>query len=194
MRTTEFDFAGVENQAKAKKRKRKVIIGSAVAAAVLIPGAAWAAVNIFGFGSFEADAAANGTITVAPGTTSLTKTLAPGETVGVKGNVTNGNDYKITVTDLYVKKSTLAVTGGTPAECDISFAGGVDAPMPKVGGGDEGPNTAVKFTLPGGGVEIPAGPGYTKQIVVNNVIKQASTATKMCGVKADYAVGAKVGS
>ncbi len=193
MRTTEFDFSGAEQQAKTKKRKRKVVIASVIGAAVLIPGAAWAAVNIFGFGNFEAAAAANGTLQIVDGTAGLTKTLAPGQTVGVKGNVKNTNDYDITVTDLYVKKAGLQVTGGDNATvCKVSFAGGTDAAYPKAdGSGFEANGTAVKFELATPAV-IPA--GFTKQITVADVIKQDASATKMCGVKADYAVGAKVGN
>lgn len=171
--------------------RKQIIVASAAGAVLLAPAAAFAAVQIFGFGDFTGTAAANGTLQVVNGTAGLTKTLAPGQTVGVKGNVKNPNDYPIKVTDLYVKNSSVAISGGSATECKITLNGGTAAAFPKPEGGFEAAGTATKFTLPTA-VEIPA--GFTVQVTVPNVIKQDDSATKMCGVSASYAVGGIVGS
>ncbi len=189
---TTDDLAPVTAPAAPKnKRKRKIAIAAVAALAVGVPATAWAAVNFFGFGSFEQGPAAAGTIAITNG--ALANTLAPGQTVGVKGNVKNTNDYPITVKSLYIKKSSMALlpAGAAQADCKITPMPGADVAFPKPDGTDEGPNTGIKYNL---ATPVVIQPGFTTTVTVPNVIKQDASATKMCGVKADYAVEFAAGS
>ncbi len=178
----------VQHSAAPKRNRKKIIAGAAIAG-VLIPGAAWAAVNLFGFGTFTQAAGTTKVLTI-EGTPTTTKTLVPGQTVGVKGNVKNSNDFPVKVTGIIVKKGSEKTTGGTAEQCMITFApGGKTAEFPKNGDDPAVPgSTAFDLKTP---VEIPA--GFTKEIVVADVLKQDSKAKVLCGVSAEYAVVAVVG-
>lgn len=177
------------NADKPKRNRRKIIVVSALAAVLVLPAAAWAAVNLFGFGTFE-QAAGTATELQIIGTPTTTKSLAPGQTVGVTGVVRNPNDYPIKVTGIIIKKDSVQVTGGTATECKLTFGpAGAPAEFPA-----HAPDAAVAgstgFAV-SPSVEIPA--NDQRAVTVANVIKQDSSATKLCGVKAAYAVVGIVG-
>jgi hypothetical protein len=189
----ETDLAHVQAAPSGRKRfwtKKKIVAGG-IAAAVLVPTAAWAAVTLFGFGDFNAAAATPGTLNIV-GTPTTTKTLAPGTTVGVTGNVQNPNDYAVSVTGIIVKNSTFTVTGGSASECKVGPAsGGTTTTFPKEGSTAAIANGGTQYNL-AAPVNVPA--NSTVTVTVPNVITQDASATAFCGVTAHYAVAGTVGS
>lgn len=170
------------------KRKKALVLGIP-AGALAFSGAAWAAVAIFGFGSFTSAASATNELTIV-GTPSLSNSLVPGQSAGVKGVVRNTNDFPITVSSIIIKKDSTTVTGGTPAECQITLhERGTSATYPARGTAASVPGSTAFSVTP---VTIPAGGDVL--VTVPNVVKQAAAATKLCGVTADYAVVGAVGS
>jgi hypothetical protein len=191
VRTTEFDFAGTEKTAKNKRRKRVVVV-SAIAAVVLLPIAAYAAVLLFGFGTVSAQAATNAKLTVQDGA-KLTKTLAPGGTAGLKAKVTNENDFKVEVTGLIVNAAPGSFTI-TPdqGQCQLDFApGGTDTTLPAHGSYGDGPGKL--YALSAGDV-VSLNPGETKEITFPDFVKQSADATTFCGFTADYGVQGRTAS
>lgn len=174
--------------------KKKFVVGG-VAAAVLVPSAAWAAVTLFGFGDYTASAGVSTNLAVL-GTPTFTKTLAPGETVGLKVSVKNPNTFPVKVTDLIAKKSASSIIppiGKTVAACAMSAATGsatVDFPAEGLSAGITDGGT--EFAAGGGGTIIP--PGDTTEITFPAVVTQASTATALCGVSGHYAIKGQAGS
>jgi hypothetical protein len=178
-----------------KARRRKIIVVSAIVGTLAAPAAAWAAVALFGFGSFSSAATTTQNLTIV-GTPTTTGPLAPGETVGVKGDVKNPNGFPVKVTGIIVRKGSETTTGGTPAECDISLhPRGTTVDFP--GDSNATPSTS---TVANGGTQftlasaVTIAPNATVTITVADVIKQNASATKLCGVGAEYAVRAIVGS
>lgn len=177
---------------KSRKRwgKKKIAFASGVALVGVIPAAAWAAVNIFGFGTFDAAAAATQNLTVNNTTATLTGSLTPGNTVGAKADVTNPNDYPVTVTGVVLRNSTLAVTAKAPATAADQTS--CETTVHPVG-------TAGTYPGPGGGagtvqtiaanVTIPA--GQTRTVTVPSAVKQDASGTALCAVHADFAVVAQ---
>ncbi len=195
MRTTEFDFAGAEKQAKTAKRQRKVVIASVVGAAILIPGAAWAAVTLFGIGSFAADSTVTtGEITILTGAdtpTQVTPALAPGQSAGVKIPVRNNNSYPVKVTGVIVKNGSLTYTNGTAGQCDIAVNGtAATFPANKDGGNGGG----GKLTSLAAADTVTLNPGDQTYVTFPNVFTQQASATKICGVGAEFAVTGIAGS
>ena len=166
----------------AKRRSRKIWALAAVGT-VFAGGAAFAAVQLFGYGSIDAQAATMKNLTVSGA--HLTGSLVPGKSVGGASDVGNGNDFDVKVTGVIVQDSSLAVTG---AGCDAGSLtlNGTSATYPGPGGGA---GHLITLTTP---VTIAAGEGKT--VTVANVVSQASTATALCGVKANFAVVASVGN
>lgn len=176
---------------KGSTKKRKLIIAGVAAAAVLVPTAAWAAVDLFGFGSFNSSAATTTNLTV-NGTPTLDGTLVPGQTRGVTGSVHNPNDFPVKVNQIILKNASLTVTppsGSTAADCKISIAGGAPGTYPAHAGNASAPGTVFTLSAP---VTVPA--GGDANVAVSSVVKQDASATVLCGVKGDYAVRAQVGS
>lgn len=167
-----------------KSKKRWAIIASVAGGALLIPAVAFAAVLLFGFGTFSADASAPTPLTV--DNVSLTKTLAPGQTVGAKGIVHNPNDFPVTVTSVIVQDSSVAVSGAGCQISSLSLHGTPGVTYPGAGGGT-GHRQAISAAT-----EIPA--GGAEWVTVPASVSQAAGADAMCGVSAKFAVQAQVGS
>lgn len=164
-------------------RRKKVIAASAMVGVVMVPAAAWAAVELFGFGQIDAGAATVANLTVDNSTAVLTAKLMPGTTVGAKANVTNSNDFPVTVTAVIVRNQTLAVTPNTAACQNSVHVVGTATTWP---GTEGGPGTLQAIA---GNVTIPA--GQTRTVTVPQAVKQDEAATVLCGIKADFAVRAQ---
>lgn len=166
-----------------KRNKRKLALIGVPVAIVLTAGGAWAAVNLFGFGSIDSDAANLKNLTVSQA--KLTGSLVPGKSVGGSAEVGNENDFDVKVSAVILRDSSLQPKG---AGCDPASltVGGTPATWPGSGGGA---GHRIELASP---VTIPAGQG--RNIAVANVVSQAASASALCGVKADFAVVASVGN
>lgn len=185
--TTEILEQPVKHRAatSGSKRNRKRLVVAGTAALIVAGGAgtAWAAYALFGFGQINTDAAVTQNLTVNNTSAQLTGTLVPGKTVGAKAVVTNPNDFAVTVTNVIVRNSTLAVNPNT-AECQNTVhVIGSATTWPGEGGG---PGTlqalAANVTIAG---------GESAWVTVPNAVKQDASATTLCGIKADFAVKAQ---
>lgn len=192
---TEADLAAEAMPTSHKKstKRRKMIIAGVAAAAILVPSAAWAAVELFGFGSINAAASTTSNLTV-NGTPTLDHKLVPGQTVGVSGSIHNPNDFAVTVNQVILRNASLHATppsGSTEAQCKISLAGGTSGStsFPPHGGASAEPGTVFTLASP---VNVPA--NGDANVTVPNVVKQDASASILCGFTADYAVRAQVGS
>lgn len=169
-----------------KNKKKKVAFVSAVVAAFAIPGVAWAAIELFGFGSIDAAAATTQNLTVNNSSAQLTGKLVPGSTVGSKATVTNPNTFDVKVTGVILKVDSLAVTPNS-AECNTTVHPiGTATTWPGTGGGAGLLQTVAEQ------VTIPA--GQTVWVEVPEAVRQDASASTLCGVKADFAVRGQVGS
>jgi hypothetical protein len=167
--------------------KKKLAVIGGVTATFLIPAAAWAAVTLFGFGTFDADAATTQNLTVNNATAHLTGKLVPGATVGAKADVTNPNDFPVSVTGVLVQNNSVAVSPATPACADsVHLIGTAGPTYPGTGGGAS--------TKQDSGAPVTIAPGATVTITVPQSVKQDASATTLCGVHANFAVVAQVGS
>jgi len=175
---------------KRKFTRKQIVIASVLGAVIIAPPAAYAAVKIFGFGSFE-QAAGTPTALQITGTPTTTKTLAPGQTVGVKGIVKNTNDFPVKITSIVIKKdSETVVPAADAAACKISLVAPASTTTFPEGNGST-PAASPVYNL---STAVTIQPGFSTEIVVPNVVTQDATATKLCGIKADYAVIGEVGS
>lgn len=179
---TSTQYNGAHAKPRWSKRK-KVITASALVGALMVPVAAWAAVELFGYGRIEAGAATVSNLTVDNSSAVLTAKLLPGTTVGAKANVTNGNDFPVTVTAVIVRNSTLAVTPNSAGCVNSVHVVGSATTWPGAGGG-VGTLQAIaeNVTIPAGG---------TKTVTVPQAVKQDESATVLCGISADFAVRAQ---
>lgn len=180
-----------------KRNRKKIAFISAVATVLLAPVAAWAAVQLFGFGTFSADAATPGILTIngGPNAPHTTGTLAPGQTVGVTGSVHNPNDYPVQITEIAVKTSSLHATppaGHVESECKITLVGGTTTATGFPAHAPDGALPGTRFTPTGAPITI--APGGDANVTVVGIIHQDSTASVMCGVTGEYAVIGQVGS
>lgn len=177
--------AAVTAQAKqmAKKKSRKYVALTAGVGVLLAGGAAYAAVALFGFGSIDSGEATLKDLTVSQ--SKLTGALVPGKSVGGQADVANGNDFDVIVSGIVLKDSSLQATG---AKCDPATVtpGGTVTTYPGAGGGA---GHLITLAAP---ITIPA--NQAKTITAQNVVAQAASANGLCGVKADFAVVAAVGS
>lgn len=171
---------------KAKHRK-KVIIGSVVAAAILTPGIAWAAYNLFGFGEINSAAATTDNLIVS--NPRLAGKLVPGQTVGGAAEIGNSNDFAVTVKTLILQDSSFQTTG-TGCDTNSVHPGGTAAASGYPG---EGGGAMHTITIPAAN-QITLAPGETKTLTVPGVVSQDASATELCGVKAKFAVSASTGS
>jgi hypothetical protein len=188
--TTHYAGAHAERRAtstivgrKMSKKTKKVLLASSLVGVLVVPVAAWAAVELFGFGRLEAGAATTANLTVDNSTATLTAKLLPGTTVGAKANVTNSNDFPVTVTAVIVRNSTLAVVPNSAACQSSVHVVGTATTWPGAGGG-AGTLQAVSEN-----VTIPA--GATRTVTVPQAVRQDASATVLCGVQADFAVRAQ---
>lgn len=172
---------------KKKRNKRKIAVVSSIAAVLIAPAAAWAAVTLFGFGTFDAAAATTLNLTIDPGTAVLTSSLTPGHTVGAKAVVRNPNDFPVKVTGVILRNSTLAVTAKAPAtpadqtNCETTVHPvGSAGTWPGAGGGA---GTVQVIAAP-----ITIAPGDAQLVTVPASVKQDASGTALCGVHADFAV------
>lgn len=173
--------------------RKKVIVATVLAVVAVGGGTAWAAVELFGFGSFNSAAATTQELTVVQNTGVLTSSLTPGNTVGAKADVHNPNDFPVTVTAVILRNSTLTVTAKAPAtaadqtSCEQTVHPvGTAGTWPGSGGG-AGTVQAIAAN-----VTIPA--GQTRTVTVPAAVKQEDTGTALCGVHADFAVRAQTAS
>jgi hypothetical protein len=177
-------IAHAENIAgKATRRKsRKIWILSGLGVA-LAGGAAFAAVQLFGYGSIDQSAATLKNLDTA--NAKLASSLVPGKTVNGLVDVGNQNDFDVVATAVIIQDSSLAVTG---TGCDINSLtlGGSATTYPGTGGGS---GHQITLAAP---VTIPA--GTAKTLTVPNVVGQNASATALCGVKGSFAIVAHVGS
>lgn len=179
VRTHAADIAG-----KSAKRKSRKVWALAGIGTLFAGGAAFAAVQLFGFGSIDAQAATLKNLTVQ--NVHLTGTLAPGQTVGGAADVTNTNDFAVQVTGVILQDSSLQTSGTGCDSATVSPGGTPVATYPGSGGGS---GHLIALAAP---VTIPA--GDAKTITAANVVSQASTASALCGVKANFAIVAQVGN
>jgi hypothetical protein len=167
---------------KAAKRKSRKIWALAGLGTLAAGGAAFAAVNLFGFGTLEQGPATMKNLTVA--SPKLTGSLVPGQSVGGTANVGNENDFPVKVVAVIVKDASVQTSGADCNPNTLTLNG--TAPVTYPGGGA---GHRVSLAAP---VTIPA--GEAKPITVANIISQQASATGLCGVKADFAVEAQVGN
>lgn len=159
------------------RKKKYAVVGGALAA-IAVPTAAWAAINLYGFGNFESGAATVNVLTV--DSTEVTGPLLPGGKTGAKGIVRNTNNFPITVKYVIVKK---ASAEGTGAGCDQSKLTLLGTPLayPTEDGGGDGMKQAIAE-------EVDIAPGGAAWITVPESVSQASDATALCGIKGRFAV------
>jgi hypothetical protein len=164
--------------ARRKSRKIWALSGLGVA---LAGGAAFAAVQLFGYGTINQGPASLKDLVVA--NARLTNSLVPGKTASGQVDAGNQNDFDVVATAVIIKDSSLSSSG---ADCDSSTLtlGGSAVSYPGGGSGHQ-----IALAAP---VTIPAGQART--LTVPNVVSQASTATGLCGVHGDFAVVAQVGN
>ncbi len=174
-------------------RKKAVVAG--IASTFLIPAAAWAAVSIFGFGSFAAGATpGTGTLTIIDSQypTEVAPALAPGTSANVKIAVRNNNAYPVKVTGLIVKADSVQVgSGTTAAQCDIQLNGTTATFPADAEGGDGGAGKLINLPA---GEQATLDPGGQQYFTFPEVFTQRVTATKLCSVGAQYAVKGQAGS
>jgi hypothetical protein len=105
LRTHAAEIAGTA----AKKKSRKIWALASVGT-VLAGGAAFAAVQLFGFGSIDAQAATLKNLDVA--NAKLSGSLVPGKSVGAQADVGNQNDFDVKITGVIVQDSSLVAAVG----------------------------------------------------------------------------------
>lgn len=180
----------VKHAAEAGKARRgwsrKKIVGFSAAGLILLGGGtAWAAYSIFGYGHLDSAAAVTQNLTVNNESAVLTKKLVPGQTVGAKAVVTNPNDFSVTVTNVIVRNSSVAVNPNNAA-CQQSVHL-IGTPTTWPDGGDAA--TLQQITE-----NVVINPGESKWVEVTQAVKQDADATVLCGVSADFAVKAQTAS
>lgn len=169
---------------QAAKRKSRKVWTLAGVGTLFAGGAAFAAVQLFGYGTLDAEAATLKNLDVSG--VQLSGSLVPGASVGGKGYVGNGNDFDVKVTAIIVQDNSVQLKG---AGCDpktLTFGGVAVASYPGQGGG---PGHRIALAAP---VTIQA--GKTVEVKANNVVSQDASANALCGVKVNFAVEAQVGS
>lgn len=178
---------------KAMTKKRKYAFVAAVAAVLVgFPLAAWAAVALFGFGSFDSAAATTQNLTVDNSTAVLTSGLTPGNTVGAKADVKNPNNFPVTVTGVIVRNSTLTTTASPTG--DRAAQADCNATVQPVGTAATFPGTSEAGTKQAIAANVVIPPGATRTVTIPAAVKQLDTATHLCGVHADFAVVAQTAS
>lgn len=169
---------------KAARRKSRKIWLLAPLGVLAAGGAAFAAVQLFGYGSIDQSAATMQDLTVT--NVHLTGSLVPGQSVGGAADVSNGNDFPVTVSAVIVQDSSLHTNGSGCVSSSVTAGGtaGITYPGPGGGAGHQ-----VTLAAP---VLIPANSART--ITASNVVSQSASADHLCGVQATFAVVAAVGN
>lgn len=171
-----------------KKGKKKLAVIAGVAATFMIPAAAWAAVELFGFGTIDAAASTTQNLVVDPASVQLTNKLVPGQTVGAKAIVNNPNDFPVTVTGVLVQDSSVA-TNPASVECANTVHLVTTGAGPTYPGAGGGASSKQAIAAP-----VTIAPGASVWITVPASVKQDASATQLCGVKANFAVVGQIGS
>jgi hypothetical protein len=169
---------------QAARRKSRKIWALAGLGTLAAGGAAFAAVQLFGFGSINQGAATMKNLNVV--SPKLTGSLVPGQSVGGQVDVGNENDFPVKVTAIILQDSSLEATGQGCDPATVSPGGTAVANYPGQGGG-----AGHQINLP---QAITLAPGEGKTITVSNVVSQSANASGLCGVKANFAVVASVGN
>lgn len=171
---------------KRRFTRKQVIIASVAGAVLLAPGAAYAAVKIFGLGEGAVDGTAVQNLTI--DNIGLESPLVPGATVDGKAIVHNPNNFPVKISTAYIRAE--GTTGTGPAGSNCATAGIV-----KPGGvaGNYGPpiGQGWKIDLPGSGVAIPKNGAVW--ITVPNAVTLSSDADALCGFSGKFAVEGTVG-
>ena len=168
---------------KAAKRKSRKVWALAAVGTVFAGGAAFAAVQLFGFGSIEQGEANLKDLKVAKA--ALTGSLVPGATVDGSVEVKNENDFDVKVTGVILQDSSLHGTGANCDKATLSIAGSPTT-YPGQGGGS---GHLISLASP-----VTIAKGATVAITAPNVVSQNASAKGLCGVKAKFAVVAQVGN
>src|ERR1051325_3113228 len=113
-----------------KGRSKLAVVSGGIATILAVGGAAYAAVQLFGFGDADVDAAGVQNLTIDNFQT-LTP-LYPGATVGAKAIVHNPNNIPVKVTAVIIRKEGL---GGKGSNCDASSLHAKGAHSPNHGSG-----------------------------------------------------------
>jgi hypothetical protein len=179
--------AAVTAQAKqmAKKKSRKYTVVGGGLAVLLAGGAAYAAVQLFGFGDASVNASATQNLTIDNFET-LTP-LYPGATVGAKAIVHNPNNFPVKVTSVIIRKEGLSGKGAGCDESTLHAKGVYNANYgPGVG---EGWKTALT-----GSAQKVIAPNSAEWVSIPEAVSQDESATVMCGFNAKIAVTAQTGN
>lgn len=184
-----------ETQAEPKKRfwTKKKIVAGIIVGVVAVPGAAYAAAYLFGFGSLSVNAPTTNGLTVLTGAdtpTKLTPALIPGGTAAVEVPVRNNNAYPVKVVELLVKNDPTYTPNVAGGNCGISVNGvtTVTFPANPDGSGNAGSAKTVAAT------PVTLQPGEQAYVTFPAAFTQDPTATAFCSVDAQYAVKGQVGS
>lgn len=161
--------------------KRKLLAVFAAVGVLAMGGTAWAAMTLFGFGTLNASAATTAGLKVNNASVQLVGNLVPGTTVGASLQVSNPNDFPVTVTAVVVKDSSLKILPNVLSCTTSVHVVGTATVWPGIGGG------AAKL-LDVKDVTVAA--HHTATILVPQVVKQDLGASILCGLKADIAVKA----
>lgn len=167
---------------KSAKRKSRKIWALAGVGTLFAGSAAFAAVALYGSGTFESTTAELKPLTVRENTGKFTKSLVPGATVGATGVIQNPNDFPVQVTAIVIKDSGYEVTG---TGCKPETL------KPKGEQGNYGAaGTGYKFEIPSKTIAA----GGAEQITIAEVLSQDPKADALCAVKANFGIIAQVGS
>lgn len=166
----------------AKKKSRKyTVVGGALAIA-LAGGAAYAAVQLLGFGDASVDAASTQNLTIDNFQT--VSPLYPGATVGAKAIVHNPNNFPVKVTAVVIRQEGLS---GKGTGCDNGSL------HPKGVEGEYGDSVGHGWkTVVSPAVPVAANSAAWVQI--DQAVSQDASATAMCGFNAKIAVTAETGN
>lgn len=172
-------------------RKRKMAVAGVAAAAVLIPASAWAAVAIFGFGSFtQAAETTAGTLTIS-GTPHLTAKILPGSKVGLVTTIQNPTDAAVSVTGIIVDTDPSTFTVTPAAGCHLTLVSGGTTDSIPAHGAITTTHAGQRYA-PDHAISIPAGGSET--VTFPNIFQQAASDTVLCGVSGQYAIRGGIGS
>ncbi len=171
---------------RAKKGRKRTI--AAVTAVVLAGGvgSAFAAYQLFGFGSIKTDIAVTKGLTVPSATAKLTRQLVPGVTSGVTFEVTNPNDFPVTVTGVVASVSSLKIDGNAKDCLSTVKLAGTPGTYPGEGGGAGMIQKIEK--------NVPILPGNSATVTVPEFVKQDASGTGLCSISADFAVQGQTAS
>lgn len=184
MTTIHFPEVPTSGPISTPKRRnwKKIGIGAAIAAILVVPTAAYAAIELFGFGQFNSEVGTTKVLTI--DTMSLTSSLVPGQTSGAKGVVHNSNDFPVTVTSVIIRKTGMDFSGlGCDPNTLHPFGVVVHA------GGDVGDGWETVLPTP---ITVPA--NGASWVTLDKALSQDAAASALCGVQANVAVRVEVGS